>query len=415
MDASVIVALAGGLISIENKKPRKRRRLWAKNWLLQRNKFSHMTLLKELAEEEPQDFKNYLRMDEECFEDLLLQVTPKIEKKNTVMRESVSARERLVVTLQFLASGRNYENLKFSSAISPQLIGKIVLETCDAIFEVLKEKYLKFPTCELDSMNIASDFKKYWQVENCLGAIDGKHIAIKQPAKSGSYFYNYKGFHSIVLMAVVNANYEFIYVHCGSNGRTSDGGVLLQTDFGDLLEKGELNLPSPTSNPENRGVCLPFAFIADQAFPLKENLMKPYLNKGISHDERIFNYRICRGRRVVENAFGILASRFQVLQTSMRVNLDTVEKVVLACCVLHNYLRKKSPTYLTPSSVDWEDVSSEQLVEGEWRQHVRELLGLQSLRKGPQETLAEVFRGYYKDYYNNEGKVEFQERMINRR
>ncbi|XP_046687152.1 putative nuclease HARBI1, partial [Homalodisca vitripennis] len=98
---------------------------------------------------------------------------------------------------QFLASGRSYENLKFSCAISPQALGKIIPETCAAIFDVLKEDFLKFPCNESDWMNIAVDFKKYWQVENCVGAIDGKHIAIRQPPKSGSYYYNYKGFHSI--------------------------------------------------------------------------------------------------------------------------------------------------------------------------------------------------------------------------
>ncbi|XP_046684552.1 putative nuclease HARBI1 [Homalodisca vitripennis] len=97
-------------------------------------------------------------------------------------------------------------------------------------------------------MNIAVDFKKYWQVENCVGAIDGKHIAIRQPPKSGSYYYNYKGFHSIVLFAVVNANYEFIYVNCGTNGRVSDGGVLMETDFGELLENKKKGIALAVTN-----------------------------------------------------------------------------------------------------------------------------------------------------------------------
>ncbi|XP_046687153.1 putative nuclease HARBI1 [Homalodisca vitripennis] len=265
-------------------------------------------------------------------------------------------------------------------------------------------------------MNIATDFKKYWQVENCVGALDGKHIAILQPPGSGSYFFNYKGFFSVVLLAVVNANYEFMYVNCGVNGRVSDGGVLFETDFGQQLENGQLNLPSPTTFPNNRDVCLPFVFLGDEAFPLKENLMKPYPNKGITHDERIFNYRICRGRRVVENAFGILANRFQVLQTTIRTSLETTEVIILACCALHNYLRRKSSTYLTPSSVDWENTETAVLTEGEWRKNVRQLLGMkQRNRSGKETSLAEPIRKYYRDFYNNEGQVEFQERMINRR
>lgn len=265
-------------------------------------------------------------------------------------------------------------------------------------------------------MSIATEFKKYWQVENCVGAVDGKHIAILQPPGSGSYFYNYKNFFSIVLLAVVNANYEFMYVNCGVNGRVSDGGVLFETDFGQKLENGQLNLPSPTSYSNHRDVCLPFVFVGDEAFPLKENLMKPYPNKGITHNEKIYNYRICRGRRIVENAFGILANRFQVLQTTIKTRLETTEIIVLACCALHNYLRRKSSTYLTSSSVDWENTDTGLLTEGEWRQSVRQLVGMKPRnRSGKETSLAETIRGYYRDFYNDEGKVEFQERMINRR
>jgi hypothetical protein len=71
----------------------------------------------ELENNEPRDFQNYLRMDSELFQNLLRVVRPRIEKKNTVMREAVSAEERLSVTLRYLATGNSYEDLKFSAAI----------------------------------------------------------------------------------------------------------------------------------------------------------------------------------------------------------------------------------------------------------------------------------------------------------
>lgn len=66
---------------------------------------------------------------------------------------------------------------------------------------------------------------------NAEDAIDGKHIHIVQPPNSGAQYYNYKGYYSIVLMAIVNSNYEFIYVNVGKYGRLSDGGIIECTEF----------------------------------------------------------------------------------------------------------------------------------------------------------------------------------------
>ncbi|CAH1979165.1 unnamed protein product [Acanthoscelides obtectus] len=68
---------------------------------------------------------------------------PLIQRNTTHMREAVSSRERLIATLRYLATGKSVEDLKFSCAISPQLLGKIIPETCWALFMTLKNEYLK--------------------------------------------------------------------------------------------------------------------------------------------------------------------------------------------------------------------------------------------------------------------------------
>lgn len=130
-----------GLCVVLNKKKCKRK-MWSKKWLTKRNAYTHTRLLNDLSGE-PTDFRNYLRMDEDAYEKLLLLVTPLIEKKDTVMRKSISPHERLTATLRFLATGRSYECLKYSTLISPQALGKIIPETCEAIYKVLKNVYLQ--------------------------------------------------------------------------------------------------------------------------------------------------------------------------------------------------------------------------------------------------------------------------------
>ena len=77
--------------------------------------------------------------------------------------------------------------------------------------------------------------------------------------------------------------------------------------------------------------------MADDAFPLKENIQKPLGQAGLTHDTRIYNYRLSRARRVVENSFGILANRFRVFMTPISLDPAKVENIVIACCCLHNF------------------------------------------------------------------------------
>lgn len=132
------LAALGILFAVLQKKKKvlKKRKQWCKKWLLKRNQLSDVQLLKEISAE-PSDFQNYLRMTETVYKKLLSLVSPFIKKKDTVMRSAISPHERLTATLRFLATGRPYECLKFSTRISPQCLGRIIPETCDALYKVL--------------------------------------------------------------------------------------------------------------------------------------------------------------------------------------------------------------------------------------------------------------------------------------
>lgn len=172
-----------------------------------------------------------------------------------------------------------------------------------------------------------------WNFPICIGALDGKHIVIKAPPNTGSDFFNYKKNYSIILLACVDHDYCFTYIDIGAKGRDSDGGVFDHFPLKTAINNNALNIPER------------YVFVADAAFPLKNYLMKPYPGHDLTVAEKIYNYRLSRARRIVENAFGILASRFQNFGKHINLNIKNTKKVVKTCCCLHNWLRKTSPAH----------------------------------------------------------------------
>ena len=128
------------------------------------------------------------------------------------------------------------------------------------------------PSNEEEWISVSNQFEQIWNLPNCLGAVDGKHIVIQAPANGSSYF-NYKGTHSIVLMAVCDTHYRFILVDIGDAGRQSDGGVFADSDFGQAIENQTLYIPRSRPLPGTSATDLPYVFVGDEGFPLKKNML----------------------------------------------------------------------------------------------------------------------------------------------
>lgn len=248
-----------------------------------------------------------------------------------------------------MSTGDSFRTIAFSYRIGESTVSNIVAEVCDALWKHLQPLVLKEPT-QQEWKNIAAEFKELCQFDHCCGAIDGKHVTIKCPPNSGSGFYNYKQYFSTVLLAVADARRRFVIVDIGSKGRFSDGGILSNSQFGINLKNGTLPLPEETPLISG-GINMPFVFVGDEAFPLMKNLMRAYPKKKLTESRRIFNYRLCRARRVVENAFGILATRWRVYKRPIECKVELADKVVKATCVLHNYFIENSDTYANNTAI----------------------------------------------------------------
>ena len=187
---------------------------------------------------------------------------------------------------------------------------------------------------------IAEEFRNISNFPNCIGALDGKHVVIQAPANSGSQFFNYKKTFSIVLLALVDAHYRFIAVDIGGYGKNSDGGLFANSKLGKTLEENKLNVPKDKPLPNTQNI-MPHVIVADEAFPLKRYLLRPYPGSQIQNDraKRIFNYRLSRARRVSENVFGILSQKFQLYNRRLRIKPENADKIIMTTCILHNFIR----------------------------------------------------------------------------
>ena len=130
-------------------------------------------------------------------------------KQCTRLRKAISQAERFCLTLHYLAYGGSQQSLSFSFRIAKSTIRSIMNKTCSPIWDCLKEQYVRPPRTTDDWENIAKDFYEIGNLPHCIGAIDGKHVRIKAPINSGSLYYSYEGFFSIVLMGICDARYAF--------------------------------------------------------------------------------------------------------------------------------------------------------------------------------------------------------------
>ena len=168
------------------------------------------------------------------------------------------------------------------------------------------------------------------------------------------------------MLALVDAAYKFTYIDVGCNGRISDGGVLRNSSLQAALDNGNLELPAEEMLP-GTDIDLPYVIVADEAFPMKENIMRPYAARFLNRERTIFNYRLSRARRVVENAFGILANRFRIFLSPICLEPEKVELIVLATCALHNYLRAASTSEVDTEG-DTDDPETHEVIPGQWRE-----------------------------------------------
>ena len=262
----------------------------------------------ELLYEDPASYFNFLRVSPDIFNELLDMLGPRITKKRHSVSKALEPGLKLAMTMRHLGSGDRYASMKFDFRVPHNTMSVSVREVCQALVEEYKDECSQCPTTEAEWRVISEAFGRRYNVPHACSAFDGKHVACRRHRNSGSLYYNYKSFFSIVLMGLVDSDYKYLWNDVGGYGHMSDVQLFNASELKECLEDNSIGFPLADPLP-NDDRPTPYYILGDDAFGLRTYLMKPHAQRQLTKEQRVFNYRLSRGRRIVENAFGILAQR----------------------------------------------------------------------------------------------------------
>ena len=163
-------------------------------------------------------------------------------------------------------------------------------------------------------------------------------------------------------MAICDAKYCF---SIGQYGSGNDSGLLKLSHMGKCFEGNSLNVPEG-SKISGMDVELTYFLVGDEIFHLKNWLMRPYPGT-LDETHRIYNYRVSRARRTIENVFGILAARCRIFRKAIRAGIKTVEAIVQACVCLHNFLQLTAKSAYSPQGFIDSEMEDGSICPGDWR------------------------------------------------
>ncbi|XP_066285736.1 uncharacterized protein [Branchiostoma lanceolatum] len=363
----------------ERKRRRRRARqrtVWVRPWIERRQQFGiYHQLMVELRNEDTRAFQNFMRMPPAMYGELLARVGRRLSKEDTFMRHPLEPGLMLALTLHHIISGNTYAPMKFARRVPHNTISVIVPQVCEATIVEYLDQVMVCPSTPNQWHQIADRFLQKWNFPHTCGAIDGKHVACRCPENSGSVYFNYKGSSSML--------------HLFGSLDSLSASVFNGSELKECIEDGTIGFQDPEPLP-NDTQDVPF-FITGDAFSLRTTLMKP---------------------RVVENAFGILSNRFQVMLTTMKHEPSTVKLIVTTCVVLHNLMRIRYPA-LQDEELDQAENADGEFVAETWRdgRNLQDTIDVAGPNRATRD--GKMQRNLIKHWLNSEaGSVPWQDDMI---
>ncbi|XP_064469700.1 uncharacterized protein LOC135384425 [Ornithodoros turicata] len=320
-------------------------------WKFDRNERWFEDTLPYLGE---QFFRQSLRVSPTTFWYIVEMCGPLLRREDTVMRQAISVEKRVAVSLYKLCSSAEDRSIAHLFGIGRSTVNTLYREFCEAVITTLEPEWVKMPSAETMADHI-KECSAVCDFPQAVGALDGCHFLISPPKQSATDYYNYKGWHSIVLLALVDHRYRFPYINVGSPGRCHDTYVYQRSSLAQCVEGPLFQAPVATIN----GVAVPPLILCDQAFPVTAHLVKPFSHRArLDDDMRRFYYHLSKARRIVENAFGRMKARFKYTMKRLECDLDNAPLAIRTCCVVNNTCEVFSDPLMQQWASDSEVASS---------------------------------------------------------
>ena len=220
-------------------------------------------------------------------------VGPVIQKEKTRFHVPLQPGVKIAITLRYLATG----TLMYGFRVVFNTISFFAPEVCEAIYQVYKDQ-LKCPSTPQEWHEKGVHFGNQWNFHHAVGALDGKHVTIRYPRQSWSRYYNYKGCYSLVMLAFVDADYNFLWADVGINGYCSDAQIFNKCQLKQSVVDGTVDFPdADLLSGDDRD--MPYFIVADDTFTLMTWLIRRFSGRNLNDQHCIFNYRLSRARWVV--------------------------------------------------------------------------------------------------------------------
>ena len=284
------------------------------------------------------EWRENFRMSKVNFFKLCDELKPYLTKTTTNMSKAVPVEKQIAVTLYYLSDEGRYRKVSNAFGLGKSTVSEIVRRVCSVISIVFNRtqvvKYIKLPKTEVEVKEAVEKFYQKHGFPQCLGAIDGTHVFVKQPRENATDYLNRKNRYSINIQALCDYKYCFIDVVIKWPGSVHDARMFFNSGLNTMLRDETIPPLYATLVPDTAAV--PVCILGDPAYPLLQRVMMEFRGGGNTAKEQFFGYRLSSARMAIECTFGRLKGRFGALRREMDINIDELPHVIHACFILHN-------------------------------------------------------------------------------